>query len=298
MNRQTIIILGGGLCFALLVALIMQAMLKPEPTQQPVIAQIETARILVAAKDLKIGDSLSAESMKWKSWPEDAIFTGAIHEDQVEAIEGQLALEGKLIRNVAAGEPLTKSAVAGKSKGNFVAATLEKGMRAMAIKVKAESSVGGFVKPKDRVDVIMTYDVRLPSDENVKDAAVAIISKKAAQTILENIRVVAVDQEAKELEKASVGRTVTLEVTPKEAEALALAESMGSLSLVLRQLGDESRIIGKNGEAPSATTDIRMSNVMQELLGNDPNEGSTRQVIRVYNGSSVENHVVRSVKGN
>jgi pilus assembly protein CpaB len=263
MNKQTLIILGGGLCFALLVALIMQAMLKPEPSQQPVVAQIETARILVASKDLKIGDSLTQESMKWKNWPEDAVFSGAIHEDEIEAIEGKPPLEGKLIRNVTAGEPLTKSVVAGKSKGNFVAATLEKGMRAMAIKVKAESSVGGFVKPKDRVDVIMTYDVRLPADENVKNAAIGVINKKAAQTILENIRVVAVDQEAKELEKASVGRTVTLEVTPKEAEALALADAMGGLSLVLRQLGDESKITTENNKP---TTDIRMSNVMQELI--------------------------------
>lgn len=294
MNKQTMIILGGGLCVALLVALIMQAMLSPSEPQQPVIAQIETSRILVASKDLKIGEALTEESMEWKSWPDDAVFAGAINEDEIEVVEGQPALEGKLLRDVAAGEPLTRNVVAGESKGNFVAATLKEGMRATAIKVKAESSVGGFIKPGDQVDVIMTYDVRLPSDEQVREAAENVINKKAAQTVLEDLRVVAVDQEAKELEKASVARTVTLEVTPEQAELLALADSMGSLSLALRQLGDKTRRIGENGKLPVATTDVRMSNVMQELLGNENSSGTTRSIVRIYNGANSQELVVRS----
>ena len=171
------------------------------------------------------------------------------------------------------------------------------GMRAMAIKVKAESSVGGFITPGDRVDVIMTYEVRLPSDDRIQDASIAVVNRRAAQTILENIRVVAVDQEAKEVEETLVARTVTLEVNPTQGEQLALADSMGSLSLSLRKLGDET-VRGADDLIPEATTDTRISNVLQELLGNEKSGGSNNRLVRIYNGSEATDVVVKPYTGN
>ena len=295
MNRQTLIILGGGFCMALLVAVLMQSLLggsaKPE-----ILNEEPKAQVLVAAKTLKIGETLDKEDMQWQEWPESSLFTGAITKSSLEDPETELPLAGRLRRGVEKGEPLLKAALVKEEKGNFVAATLGAGMRAMAIKVKAESSVGGFIKPGDRVDVIMTYDVRVPSEERVRDAAVSVVSKKAAQTVLENIRVVAVDQEAKELEKTSVARTITLEVDPVQGEKLALANSMGSLSLALRKLGDEATRQTVDS-IPEATTDVRVSNVIQELLGNESSSGSQSRMIRIYNGSEAQDILVKPYKG-
>lgn len=292
MNKQTLLILGGGLVVAILVAVLLQAMMGGDEPVKKAAVKPKT-EILVAAKDLKMGDKVSEKSYEWKDWPEKGVFEGAIVKSKLSEDELKKPLEGRVRRTIKKGEPMMKTALVDENKGNFVAATLTPGMRAMAIKVKAESSVGGFLTPNDRVDVIMTYDVRLPSDDRVQDASLGVISKKAAQTVLENVRVVAVDQKAKEIEKVSVARTVTLEVSPKQAEELALAEAMGSLSLSLRQIGDEQPIATK-GNIPPATTDMRMSNIMQELLGNDPNNsGVQNRVVRIYNGATISEQVVR-----
>ncbi len=295
MNRQTLIILGGGFFAALLVAVLMQSLLggsaKPE-----ILNEEPKSQVLVAAKTLKIGDTLAVGDMQWQEWPESSLFSGAITKKSLDDPEAELPLSGRLRRNVEKGEPLLKAALVKEEKGNFVAATLGAGMRAMAIKVKAESSVGGFVTPGDRVDVIMTYDIRLPSDERVRDAAMSVVSKKAAQTVLENIRVVAVDQEAKEIEETSVARTITLEVNPIQSEKLALANAMGTLSLTLRKLGDEITR-QTNDTIPEATTDVRVSNVVQELLGNENSSGSQSRMVRIYNGSEVEDILVKPYKG-
>jgi len=292
MNKQTIMILGGGFIMALLVAIMMQSMLGQSSKPQILNEEPKTA-VLVATRHLKIGNNLVSKDMQWQEWPQSSVFDGAITKDSLENPNDVLPLAGRLRRNIAEGEPLMHSALVREEKGNFVAATLGKGMRAMAIKVKAESSVGGFVTPGDYVDVIMTYDIRLPSDEKIRDAAISVISKKAAQTVLENIRVVAVDQEAKEIEETAIARTVTLEVSPKQSERLALANAMGALSLTLRQLGDEE-VIGQTQK--TATTDIRMSEVAQELLGNDPSSGSSRMV-RIYNGTQASDVLVKPYRG-
>ncbi len=295
MNKQTLIILGGGFGAALLVALLMQAMLggnaKPE-----ILNEEPKTQVLVASKNLSIGDTLDSSDMKWQEWPEASVFTGAVTKDTLDDPDAEQPLSGRLRRNVAEGEPLMASAMVKEEKGNFVAATLGDGMRAMAIKVKAESSVGGFITPGDRVDVIMTYEVRLPSDERVQDASIAVVNRRAAQTVLENIRVVAVDQEAKEVEETSIARTVTVEVTPKQGEELALADAMGSLSLSLRKLGDET-VLGSDDVIPEATTDTRMSNVVQELLGNEKSGGSNNRMVRIYNGSVATDMVVKPYIG-
>jgi pilus assembly protein CpaB len=295
MNRQTLSILSGGFFAALLVAVLMQSLLggsaKPE-----ILNEEPKSQVLVATKTLKIGDTLATDDMQWQEWPESSLFSGAITKNSLEDPEAELPLSGRLRRNVEKGEPLLKAALVKEEKGNFVAATLGAGMRAMAIKVKAESSVGGFVTPGDRVDVIMTYDIRLPSDERVRDAAMSVVSKKAAQTVLENIRVVAVDQEAKEIEETSVARTITLEVDPIQSEKLALANAMGTLSLTLRKLGDEVTR-QTNDTIPEATTDVRVSNVVQELLGNENSSGSQSRMVRIYNGSEAEDILVKPYKG-
>lgn len=296
MNKQIFILIAGGLCAALIVALIVQMLIGEEPS--PTVAQqaVPTIEILVAAKPLSIGDTLDESATRWQTWPENAVFPGAVIRSNLDDPDAAVPLEGQVKRPVAEGEPLTSSALVDADKGNFIAATLHEGMRAMAVTVDAETSVGGFVTPGDYVDVILTHSVRLPSDDNIQDASKTVISQMTAQTILEHIRVLAVDQQAKEPEEIKLFKTVTLEVSPKQAEKLALAGAMGDLSLSLRRLGDTA--VYNSGETlPEATTDIRMSKVMQELLGDENTSGVTSRIVRIYNGAEVEDMAVRPYPG-
>lgn len=291
MNRQTLLIITGGFFMAVLVAIFIQVTIgssqKKAVTAEK--AAHETVEVLVAANDLKKGDTLKASGLKWQEWPMSATFTGAvIRKDNQDTTA---ALSGMVRRDIMKGEPVMQSALVPEDSPNFLSASLTEGMRAMAISVNAASSAGGFIKAGDAVDVILTYDIRLPRDEALRESAAQIISKNAAQTILQNVRVLAVDQEAKTGGDPKIGRTVTLEVGTHEAEVLALAETMGKLSLSLRKIGDE-RISNVGPHAQPAVTDLRLSNVMQEMTGGrqtENNAGTSRKIVRIYNGSSASN---------
>jgi len=168
MNKNVLIVLAGAVLVAVLVAVMVQVMIGGK--EEPVIEEAKI-NILVASKDLKIGQELKDGDIRWQPWPKTSLFPGAVRQ-----LDGQVAkdaLEGRLARNVAKGEPVMKSALLGESKGNFVSASLEPGMRAMAIEVKAHSMVAGFIGPGDYVDVILTYkeNVRVSDeDPNIQNA--------------------------------------------------------------------------------------------------------------------------------
>ena len=299
MNKQTLIILGGGLLAALVVALVMQAMVgSPQPVQT-VTQEAPKSEVLVAARVLEMGSVLDPDDMKWQQWPTNAVFSGAITRDSLENPNASLPIEGRLRRTVVEGEPLMRTALVQESGGNFISATLSDGMRAMAIEINAQSSVGGFVKPGDMVDVIMTYNVIIPSDEEIAEASRMVINRQASQTVLENIKVMAVDQSATDSEDIAVGRTVTLELTPEQTERLALAGSMGDLSLALRKIGDDTqRLTGEN--TPPSITDVRMSQILQEIINAEGGEfetGSAR-TIKLYNGNQIQEITVEPYSGN
>lgn len=284
MNRNVLIVLGGGFAIALLVALIVSAGLsggKGSDTQ-----------ILVAAKNLAVGQELAITDVKWQSWPKDAASPSMIIRKDKQKLED--VAKGRLRREISKGEPVMSNALLAEGKGNVLAAALGPGMRAVAIKVKAESMVGGFIAPGDRVDVIMTYDVRVDDRDNM--AIKQQIQKYAAETVLENVRVLAIDQQAKkEDDKAKVGRTVTLEVDAKAAEKLNLAGAMGELALSLRPIGDHSTVVddGRN----HMTTDAQVSSVLKEINRLEAGgAGGPSNVVRVYNGENVQNITVRNAE--
>ena len=189
-------------------------------------------------------------------------------------------------RDVAMGEPILKTALTVSGKGNVLAASMEAGMRATAIRVSAESMVGGFINPGDRVDVILSYKVNLSGRE--ADQAGGMVDQHATETVLENVRVLAIDQVArKEDDKAKVGRTVTLEVNKGGAEKLALAIEMGELSLSLRPIGDNT--VSSPTDPSTRTTDLDVSSILKEIKQNSGNSG----IVRVYSGDQVENINVR-----
>lgn len=282
MNKNVIFIMSGALAVAIVVAMLVQAKLGGKGGDVPM------TEILVAAKSLNTGTTIKKEDVKWKSWPEGSVFKGAIVKSQQKDPE-KLDVVGQVLRRgLNADEPVTSSATVPSTKGgNFMSASLQTGMRAMAIKATADNSVGGFASPGDRVDVILTYQVKMA--KNLQNYAGSVVNRFASQTVLSNARVMAVDQNAKEGDReAKVGKTVTLEVSKEGAEVLALAAKMGSLTLALRRIGDEADDLSGN----RLSTDVKLSDVMQRLVGM---QGDVNYV-RMYNGTNVQNIPVRSAQ--
>lgn len=279
MNKNVLIVLAGGFLIALLVAIIVQASFGSKGDG--------TLEVLVASKALTTGAIVNDDNFKWQSWPKDSVFPGAIVRENNQKVAD--AAKGRLRRDMNASEPLTQVALTASGKGNVLAASMDPGMRAVAIKVSAESMVGGFISPGDRVDVIVTFQVRLSGPES--EAAESKVNRHASETVLENVRVLAIDQMSKkEDDKAKVGRTVTLEVSTKGAEKLSLASEMGELSLALRALGDETVTSARQRES---TTDVELSTVLQDISEIKKNSSANAGIVRVYSGDTVENMSVR-----
>ncbi len=281
MNKNVMIVLAGGMMIALLVAFIVQASLGSKGPS----SGGDRVEILVAAKDLPIGKELASSDMKWRDWPEKTIFKGAIVRE-----EGQQPLDvlsGRLRRDVAKGEPVLRSVVASESKGNPLAATLGTGMRAVAIKVSAASMVGGFLMPGDMVDVVVTHEVKAMGRN--KEIVAQAVSRDASETIIQNIKVMAVDQKARrDDDDAKVGRTITLEVTPEQAETLVLAGAMGEISLALRGAGDTTIRDVSHG----LTTDVKISAVLAQVAKLQRKTSIKTNIVRLYGRDEVQNVVV------
>ncbi|TVQ82546.1 MAG: Flp pilus assembly protein CpaB [Micavibrio sp.] len=295
MNKNVAIILIGALVASFVVAMIVQAGLKtdtpaPDPSDAPAIA---ATQILVAKNRIPIGREIKKADTEWRPWPKDALYDGVIERDK-EKNEDELEIYGKIVRrSVEKGEPVTSYVVLDGQASSFVTATLMPGMRAYSIPVSAATSVSGFVRPGDHVDVIVTYAVRLRG--GMQAAAQNTVIRDASQTVLSNIRVLAIDQKAQD-DAASgdvkPGRTVTLEVSKEGAEKLALASRMGDLSLALRRLGDEDEPLAE-GKMPPLTTDVFLSTVVQEVQKKQRGGGGEAETIRIYSGRDVHDITVR-----
>ncbi len=288
MNKNVIIVFSGALAVALVVALLVQVSLGGKKQEAVKEAKVE---ILVAEKDLAIGQPLKAGDTRWQEWPQASVFPGAVVRQK--NIEPAKALEGRLSRNISKGEPVLNSAILGEAKGNFVAASLGPGMRAVAIETKAASSVGGFISPGDRVDVVLTYKISFDTggeeDPRLKEMVQRNIKKMASETILQNLKVLAVDQMAKppEDDKVKVGKTVTLAMTAEDAEKISLATGMGDLVLVLRGVGDEKAV----EKSWSTVTDARLVMIDDEIFTEyrkiKKGSGINAESMRIYSGANV-----------
>ena len=210
----------------------------PLPAEAEVAPAIVTSRVLVATETMPVGARLTSGQMAWRDWPLDAVEDGFIlQEDDPQAMA---ELEGAVVRLVSfAGEPVRRAKLVGADE-RYMSSVLEAGKRAMAVDISASSGAGGFILPNDRVDVIVTRNM---GDLSREQASVL------AQTILTNVRVLAIDQtitESEEGGKTAIGETATLEVTGREAELLAEIISQNRvddtvvISLVLRSSADVS----------------------------------------------------------
>lgn len=283
MNRIFVFAGIGALGSAILVAMLLSALVgKKETSATP------SHEVLVANRDLTIGSVLNKGNTRWQKWPGTPV-PGSILKSDTEEKEW---LDQKIRRGLTKDEPITKGALLVVQKGSLLAARLEKNMRAITIEVEADTGVAGFLSPDDRVDVILTYNMRVQSNNN-SNALQEIAVEKATETILRNIRVLATDQDAEGQvageSKPKVNKTITLEVDARGAEKLALATQLGRLHLALRQLGDKEE--GDDNTQP--VTDVTLNRILQQtiqLRNQMENPGAS---VRVYSGQSVQEIPVR-----
>ena len=229
MKRARILVLAIALFAAGAAALIAKSLIGEKPEVVTVTkTDFDTVQVLVAKADIGLGDTVGAEDMRWQAWPRDAATTGYITKARRRSATRELA--GSLARApFLAGEPIKEKKLIKANQGGVMAAILPSGMRAISTQIAPESAVGGFILPNDRVDVILTRRDRSGrKDQHISD------------TLFHNVRVLAIGQsiEIKDNEKNVSGKTATLELTPTQAESLALARSVGEISLVLRSLSD------------------------------------------------------------
>ena len=234
MDRKKLVLLIAALVIAVGTALIARSMFAgASAPQADAAARVEAQgpKVLVAQRALPVGTIITADAIGFQLWPEELVQDAYFLDGEADMSK----LLGTVVRHpITAGEPVTQGTLVAPGDRGFLAAALAPGMRAITVPVTAQSGVAGFVFPGDRVDMVLTQEVDGTEGANLK----------ASETILRNLRVLATDQSTVS-EKNEDGstvvkefRTVTLEVTPVIAEKVAVAQTIGVLSLSLRSLAD------------------------------------------------------------
>ncbi len=229
----------------------------PQVVEVPAAEPIETVDILISAEDVAKGMPVGADMLAWRAWPAGGalaagFITRTARPDALETLQGSIA-RARLF----AGEPLQDAKLA-EAGSSYMSAMLPAGKRAVAIRISAESTAGGFILPDDRVDVIHTH-ASGGSMSSPLPIPMPTISKpsqprrrEASRTILTNIKVLAIDQTADGTPGRSValGKTATLELTPQQAEMIMSAQVSGSLSLTLRATVDRGEAVAVHRPGP------------------------------------------------
>jgi pilus assembly protein CpaB len=291
------VLVSVSLVAAMGLALVARSIASGHERKAPVTAaapaQVEKpmARVLVAKHDLNPGDKLTAADFTWQPWPIEGlnplfitdgptptpaspkapmavkIETAAVNaaadkaHDMIASDSGPAAkMVDAIVREpMLQGEPIIESKVVHAGAGGVMAVELDPGMRGMAVPLSAESAAGGFILPGDHVDVVQSRQVDVPGG----------VKKFASGAVLRNVKVLAIDQNTARTQKgaAVVGATATLEVTPEEAELLALSKSEGELTLILRSYADTAGASSAAGGARVAQ-DVNVAPTVVKVFRN------------------------------
>ena len=237
MNVKKVALLVGALVIAVVTAVMAKNMFTGAGAPSAAAAQaVPTGpKILVARKALPVGTIVDQESLAFQAWPKELVQNAYYQEGTPESDMSKLL--GTVVRNpITAGQPITQGALVGPNDRGFLAAALGPGMRAVTVPVSTTSGVAGFVFPGDRVDLVLTQEVAGGGDGP---------ALKVSETIVRNLRVLATDQriDSKDEEGKTVVKAfsmVTVEATPRLAEKIAVSQSLGTLSLSLRSIADNT----------------------------------------------------------
>jgi pilus assembly protein CpaB len=267
MRLSTLVMIGFAVVFGLLAVFVAQSWLSNQAAMQAKNrgaekAAIVTRTIVVAKQPLRYGTELNASMLKEVPWVTDAMPPGSFSKISDLLGGGRRIVLASMETN----EPVLAVKVTGKGERATLSTLVGPGMKAVTIRVNDVEGVGGFVLPGDHVDVVLT--------RNKSGSA------PTSEIVLQNARVLAVDQSADDRAvKATVSKSVTLEVTTVEAQKVWLAASVGSLSLLLRKAGET---------ASAKTRQISLKDLAGDLLGSDKDtaavvvtRGSARQEYKV-----------------
>lgn len=273
MDRKKLVLLLGALVIAIGTAMAARSMFAGSPAPQAQAApEVPTGpKVLVAQRALPVGTIITADAVGYQLWPKEMV-------DNAYFIDGEANMSkllGTVVRYpVPAGQPLTQGSLVKPGDRGFLAAALGPGMRAVTVPVSAKTGVAGFVFPGDRVDLMLTQSVKNEAGE-----------LKAAETFLRNVRVLATDQstETSIVDGKTVVRafkTVTLEVTPRIAEKVAVAQTLGTLSLSLRSIADnqselERAIAAGDINVPEGATPEQEEQLLRAAMSRPIDNGST-----------------------
>jgi len=238
MDVKKLALLVGALVIAVVTAVMAKNMFAGAGAQQAAASPAAVPvgpKVLVAKKALPVGTIIDADAFTYQPWPKE-LMQGAYYVEGTPDANPQ-GLMGRVVRYpITAGQPVTRGSLVGPQDRGFLAAALGAGMRAITVPVNTSTGVAGFVFPGDHVDLMLTAQVEGGGEGP---------ALKVTETIIRNIRVLATDQRVDDKDKdgkiqVRTFTNVTLEVTPHIAEKIAVAQSLGTLSLTLRSLADNS----------------------------------------------------------
>lgn len=269
MDRKKVALLVAALLIAAITAFMARSMFTgasaPQATAAPVAPVPTGPKVLVATRALPVGTLITADSVRYQPWPKELVQSAYFNEgDEGASIE---SLVGTVVRNaVTAGQPLTQGSLVKPGDRGFLAAALGPGMRAVTVPVSALTGVAGFVFPGDRVDLVLTQNVNASSGPPLK----------VSETIVRNLRVLATDQRAtptlddKGNTVVTEYKLVTIEATPRIAEKITVAQSIGTISLSLRALTDtaaelEQAMVSGEVNIPEGATAEQEQAIMRQV---------------------------------
>ncbi len=279
MDSRKLILLVGALMVAAITAFAARSMLAgsaaPQAAAMPAPAKVDGPEVLVATRALPVGTILGASALKFQPWPKELVENAYYLRTGTDM--GKLI--GTVVRlPITAGQPVTQGQLVKPGDRGFLAAALGPGMRAVTVPVSTQTSVAGFVFPGDHIDLILTQSVEGDGPP-----------LRASETVMRNLRVLATDQRTTD-QKDDQGNTVvqtfstiTVEATPKLAEQIAVAQTIGTLSLSLRSLADNAseldRAIASGTVNIGDSKDARTEEAVLDRLANTPQTGNTTYAV-------------------
>ncbi len=250
----------------------------PKQTQES-----PSVEVLVVSNEMKAGSFVSADKLKWQPWPEEGT-------TEVYALKGQRGIEdfvGAVVRTaIMPGQPITDHQIVHPGDRGFLAAVLKPGNRAVSVPVDTTSGISGFIFPGDKVDLILTAKFNSKNSEGENR------QRHISKTMLSGIRVLAIDQKTESKNgEVSPAKTVTLEVSPKQAEKVAIGMSMGSLSLSLQSLARSEDIqdaVPSNDEDNQKRRDYTLDTEVNALVAGLSGPKSQSRTINVLRGENAD----------
>jgi pilus assembly protein CpaB len=270
---------------------------EPQSVQEPIVPQVQLAKVVVAATPLFFGNNIRREHLREVDWPADVVPPGAFNsideilsDDSTEGAEGDGSVERVALRKIEINEPVLKSKVSGFGGRATLSSILAPEMRASTISVNGVSGVAGFVLPGDHVDVMLTR-----TGEGGEGALLTDV-------LLQNIKVLAIAQDANEdRSKPGVVSVVTFELTPVQSQKLVLAMRLGALSLALRHVTNAAAEIPKTvtlrdlkvGEANQPPGEVKAPPKKTVIVKKTPKKKKEGLSVRIVRGLSSSKYEVQ-----